>query len=131
MICETSSKLLHYALEISHNDYQRISNSIFHNIPRVTRSMRHSEFYINHTFHSVLANYTISFLNDFFPFLNHQVNNRRDENTVKIIFVLLFLLIITFITIVVLIYLKYKMSKSVQAPQIVLGNFIEQRELHI
>lgn len=63
--------------------------------------------------------------------LNVYADSKRNENTMKVILVLLVLLIITFIAIVILIYLKYKMEKSVQAPQIVLGNFIERREIHI
>lgn len=63
--------------------------------------------------------------------LNVYATRKRNENSVKVILLLLVLLIITFIAIVVIIYLKYKMENSVQAPQIVLGNFIERREIHI
>lgn len=46
--------------------------------------------------------------------------------------VLLLLLVITFIAILILLYLKYKVSsRATQTPQIVLGKFVEQREIEI
>ena len=54
----------------------------------------------------------------------------KDDN-LKLILILITLLIITLLFIIVIMYSKATATKQQKAPQIVLGSFIEGREVYI
>ena len=117
---------IHYQQRISQTPYF----IIFLVLPVVWKSQLYTlPYWINQT--CIIIQYPFESFTIHDPSFIYQENHKEDT-TVKIIMVLLLLLVITFIAILILLYLKYKVSsRATQTPQIVLGKFVEQREIEI